>query len=224
VDGNTVQAADPGSANAWDDRTTDANSTLAYSSVQKYQTLSCQMVQSATPGVSYVAWTSATLGSSITDMWGRVYLYYSGLPNTQAVPVRGFDTGARAWEIIMDSSGFVIVRDQGGTARGTGAVPISTSQWIRIEFHATSSTTAGFIEAKLFNNADSASVSETITSSGSFSTLSKTDLIRIGEIAGTNASRTVYMDNIAVNDTGYPGPFVLPSGNLAPVIYGRGAC
>jgi hypothetical protein len=219
VDGNTVEIADAGSATPWDDRAFDANGTLTYSNVQKYQTLACQMVLSATPGGPFVAWDSSTLGSSLADLWGRVYMRHSGLPNTLHFWVRGFDTGARAWESYIDSSGFIHVRDNGGTDRGTGAVAISTGQWIRLEFHATNSTTAGFVEVKLFNSADSTTPSETITSTGSFSTLAKTDLMRFGEIAGgVNASRTVYMDNILVNDTGYPGPFgqiLLPDADTA---------
>lgn len=210
VSGNTVQTSDLGSANKWDDRTFDAaHGTLAYSNVEKYQTLSCQMVTSATPAATWVAWTSTTLGSSLADLWGRIYLRESGLPNTSSIPVRGFDTGSRAWEILILSDGHIEVRDQGGTTRGTGAVAISTGQWIRLEFHMTNHTTAGFMECKLFNSADSDTLSETITSSGSFSTLAKTDLIRFGEIQA-NASRTIYMDNILVNDTGYPGPFDAP--------------
>ena len=211
VHGSTIQVADAGSANAWNDRSTDANSTLKYSNVQKYQTLACEMIHSATPSGCFVAWSSATLGSSLADLWGRIYMHWSGLPNTQSTPVRGFDTGTRAWEFIISSSGLISVRDTGGTARGTGAVAIATGQWIRLEYHMTNSTTAGFMEVKLFNSADSETPSETITSTGSFSTLSKTDLLRMGELGGINASRTIYMDNILVNDTGYPGPFVVPS-------------
>ncbi len=209
VAGATVLAADSGSLTAWSDKQTDANGTLAYSATQKYGELACQMILSATPSGSYVAWTSAVLGTSLTSLWGRIYMHHSGLPNTVAIPVRGFDilgSGVLAWQINISSSGLVSVRDTGGTTRGTGSVPIATGQWIRLEFHVVSSVTAGVIEVKLFNNADSVTETETITSTGSFSTLSRTDLLRFGEIGGINASRTIYMDNILVNDTGYPGP------------------
>jgi hypothetical protein len=202
--GNTISIADPGSLTAWNDRQTGVDGTLTYSATEKYGTLSCQSIFSATPTGAYVAWDSV-LGTALTSLWGRMYLFHSALPNTAASPLRGFDTGVRAWEIWIDSSGFVILRDQGGNVRGTGAVPIATAQWIRLEFHVVSSLTAGVMEAKLFNTADSASPSETITSTGSFSTLTRTDLVRVGEVLGLNASRTVYMDNILVNDTGYPG-------------------
>lgn len=227
INGNTVSAGDPGSATAWNTISTDANGTLTYSNVQAYQTLACNMILSATPSTPYVDWNSTTLGSSLTDVWGRIYYWTSGLPNTAAFPVRGFDTGARAWEIFLDSLGHVNVRDNGGTTRGTGSVVISTSQFIRMEFHMISSTTAGFMEVKLFNNADSSTPSETITSTGAFSTLSRTDEIRFGENQTNNASRTLYMDNLLLNNTGYPGPFTIPSsmpGDNPPIGFlGRGA-
>lgn len=204
-DGNTIQVADAGSATAWNDRSFTADSTLKYSSTQAYDTLSAQMVFSATPDSCYVSWTSATFGS-LTELWGRTYFYYTNLPSVQSTCIRGFESGSRAWEIIIDSTGKVIVRDAGGTARGTGAVAINSPGWARIEFHVQNSSTVGFIEAKLFNNPDSATQTETITSSGSFSTGTITDEIRFGEMGGFNASNTVYMDNILINDTGYPGP------------------
>lgn len=213
--GNTVSAADPGSATAWNTVSTDVNGTLTYSNTQAYQTLSCQIILSATPSTPFVEWNSATIGSSLTNVWGRIYYWTSGLPNTAAFPVRGFSGGSRAWEIFLDSLGHVNVRDNGGTTRGTGSVAFNVASWFRMEFNMTSSASNGFMEVKLFNNPDSTSPSETITSSGAFSTLTKTDEVRWGENQSNNASRTLYMDNILLNDTGYPGPFSAPTSQPA---------
>jgi hypothetical protein len=204
--GNTIQVADAGSLNAWNDRQFGVDGTLTYSNVQAYGTRSAQMVFSATPGAAWVAWDSVTLGSSLAELWGRVYLYYTIIPSSQATVVRGLAVGSRVWELLIDSSGHIVVRDAGGTGRGTGTVAINSGAWCRIEFHVINNATAGFVEAKLFNSPDSATPSETITSTGSFSTGTVTDTIRIGESGGFNPSNTVYMDNILVNDTGYPGP------------------
>lgn len=208
--GNTVSAADAGSANAWNDKASGAGSTLTYSATQAYGTLSAQCILDAGGGESWVAWNSATIGTSLTEVWGRIYMYFTSLPTGGvAFWVRGFDTGSRAWESYIDTLGHINVRDQGGTNRGVGTVAISTGQWIRLEYHVQNSTTAGLVEVKLFNSADSATASETITSTGSFSTLSRTDLLRTGASVQTgHVSNTVYIDNVLLNDTGYPGPYV----------------
>lgn len=207
TDGNTVQAADPGSATPWSDRGFSADGTLTYSSTQKYGALSCQSIFSATPSAAYVQWNLLALsGSAWTTVYGRIYMHHSGLPNSSCVFFRGFDdpAGSRAWEFAIDSSGFIVLRDNGGTTRGIGAVRINTGQWIRIELKVISSTTSGFMQARIYNNPDSPVITETITSSGTFSTLANTNILRIGEAVGVNASRTVYIDNIMVTDVGYP--------------------
>lgn len=214
TNGNNIQTTDAGSLNAWDDRNFSADATLTYSNVEKYGNLSARMVFSATPNTAYVAWTNTTLGSSLTELWGRVYLFYAAWPATTGFWIRAFDGGSRAWESYIDSTGKLVLRDSGGTQRAISTNAINAGAWVRIEFHVQNSSTAGFIEAKLFNDPDSATATETVTSTGSFSTLTKTDLIRIGENTGGNPSNTVYMDNILVNTTGYPGPLSTPSQTL----------
>lgn len=62
------------------------------------------------------------------------------------------------------------------------------------------------IEVKIFNSPDSTTATETLTSTGAFSTLVDGRIIRIGESLGTAEALTYWMDNVLINDTGYPGP------------------
>ena len=50
--------------------------------------------------------------------------------------------------------------------------------------------------------------------------------IKFGDAGGSSTSSTVWLDNIVAGATSYPGPAAVPGSdeNLAPVIYGRGAC
>jgi hypothetical protein len=224
VDGNNILTSDGGSANAWDDIEANGTTTLKYSNVQKYQTLAMQVVTDATPNTALVSWGESTLGTSITTIYGRLYLFLPSGHDQNVFVARGFGIGgALAWEIIILAAGNILLRDNTGASSATGAVNVSMNQWIRIEFKMVSSPTVGQLEAKLFNTADSSSPDETITSAANQNTLTRTDRVRFGVTVQGKASSTYYFDNILVNDTAYPGPVVTATANLAPVIYGRGA-
>lgn len=222
-DGVNVVTGDAGSATPWDFVTLGGTSTVKYSNLQKYGALSARVVLDATPNVAYFGWDSSTLGSALTTSYGRMYVYVPTASADFFVPVQGFHevTADRAWEILVNVSLVVVLRDTGGAAVGVGTVAISLDQWIRLEWKVINSTTAGFIECKLFNNPDSATPSETITSSGSFSTLDKTDQIRLGVRSSVVASGIYYFDNFVVNDTGYPGPLVAATGTVVNPDYSQ---
>lgn len=198
--GASVDATDVGSEYAFSDDGKTANSTLTYSNTHCYGTLACEMIHSATPSGCNVTWT---LGGGITESWGRIYLHNSGLPNTYSEFARTFQSGNLKWRLAILSSGVLRLR---GSFDTDGVVPISINQWIRIEWHVICSTTVGQIEAKLFNSPNSTTPSETITTTATLDIGTAVDVIHFGDLAALNASRTVYMDNIVVNDTGYPGP------------------
>lgn len=228
VNGNSILTSDAGSANAWSEVQDPANVALTYSNTQAYQTLSGLVTCDATGAVGYVGWTTATIVPAFSGThYGRMYFYFgSALPSATVTPVRGFSTaGSRSWEFTISNTGVILGRDQGGTTRITFANTVSANSWFRLEWMIVQSTTAAVIEGKLFLSADSATPTETQTSSGSFSTLTETGRYRFGTIVGLVPNLVMYMDNINANDTGYPGPMVIPApGNFAPVIYGRGAC
>ena len=212
VAGNTIATGDAGAATAWD--SINLVGTLQYSSVEKYGALSARQVSDGSGQASYLAWGSGTLGASLTTHYGRLYMFLPAGHADYFYPVRGFDGGNRAFEILIWTDQKVHIRDQAGNDVGTGSVAFSTGQWVRMEWKVVSSATAGVIECKVFNDAASGTPSETITSTGSFSTRTKTDLLRFLFADGHAAvSSTYYFDNIVVNDTGYPGPFV-------PTLYG----
>ena len=156
VDGNSISTGDAGSATAWNTVVSTANSTQTYSNVQKYGSLSQRVVNNATPDNGYVQWTNSTLGTSLTTHWGRYYLFLPSGHDQALIFVRGLDeAGVRAWELLLNTDLTVSVRDAGGTARGTSTTALATNQWVRVEWNGVHSTTAGFIECKIFNSAES---------------------------------------------------------------------
>jgi hypothetical protein len=226
VNGAGILIGDAGSANAWNEAADPANVTLTYSNVQAYETLSCNITCNATGGQAYVGWLAATISPALSGThYGRIYGFYSAAPSALHFWVRGLEVG-RAWELRMRSTMLIELSDQGGTTRGVTTIPANINSWFRIEWRVVQSVTAGEIQLKLFNSPDSLTPTETVTTTGSFSTLAETRSFRFGSTATNIPNLLLYQDNILVNDTGYPGPLfppVVSDENFAPVIYGRGA-
>ena len=225
VNGIQPAPADPGSATQWDNVTDTANSTILYSNTQAYQTLSCEIVCDSTGGITYVDWDQTTISPAYAGThYGRIYGFLPSAPDATVFWVRGLEGASRAWELRITTGMLIQLGDTGGTQRGITTIAANTNAWFRIEWRIVQSTTAGVIEVKLFNDPDSVTPTETVTSTGSFSTLTTTDRFRFGSVATAVPNLLLYMDNIQSNDTDYPGPFsTVVAGNLAPVIYGRGA-
>lgn len=218
VNGNAVTAANPGSANAWNTVNVAGTTAWTYSNTQKYGTLSAKLVLDATPNIGYLEWSPATLGAgTLTTVYGRMYMFLPSGHDQLLLLYRGLNNaGTRCFETYLDTTNKILVRDQGGTTRATSTASVSLNQWVRIEYKVVNSVGAGQHEVKLFNNADSAVATETMTGAGAFSTLSDTSYIRMGCVASGKASATYYFDNLLLNDTGYPGP--AGGGGGSPVV------
>lgn len=225
VNGAGVLSGDPGSATQWLEVNDPVNVTVTYSNIQAYQDLSCAITCDATGGPGFVGWTPATISPAYSGThYGRIYGFFPSAPGALVFWVRGLESVSRAWELRITTGMLIELADNGGTQRGISTIAANTNAWFRVEWKVVQSTTAGVVEIKLFNDPDSVTPTETVTSTGSFSTLTTTDRLRFGSIATAVPNLLVYMDNIQSNDTDYPGPFsTVVAGNLAPVIYGRGA-
>ena len=212
INGNTITTA-PGEASltAWDE--IFILTTLTYDNDPvAHGALSARLEGSGTR----MTWNLPTP----TDHYGRVYLYVTStaLDFTFVIVDNPAFTGVVSISCV---SGKIRVSDS-VAATTDGTVNIATNQWVRIEYHVIHSATVGQIEAKLFNNAESSTPSDTITSPANRNTSTQAFDVRflISGIAGP-----INMDSIVANAISYPGPAVAPSiVNFAPVIYGRGAC
>jgi hypothetical protein len=85
-------------------------------------------------------------------------------------------------------------------------VPLNA--WFRVEIAVTGSATAGQVEVKRFDSADSVTPDETITSAATQNTRGTMNHYRFGSAGDPlPASRTMWLDNLAVTTTGgYLGP------------------
>lgn len=211
VNGNTISTGDPGSATAWDE--IFVLTSLKYdNNPVAHGLLSAELAGSGTR----MTWNLP----NPTDHYGRVYIYTPSIASnfTFLIVDKPLFTGAATISVI---GGKITAADSvGGTS--TGVVDVATNQWVRIEYHIVHSATVGQIEVKLFNNAESVSPSDVITSPANRNTATDAAGVRFclsGWVGPIN------MDTIVANATAYPGSAVIPPvSNQAPVIYGRGAC
>lgn len=216
TDGSAVLTTDTGSPTAWD-AISATNPTLIYSNATAaHGTLAGKFHLSAGAGTSYAAWSTA-LGTISGDSYGRIYLYLPAIPTAPRTSLElvQFYSGAtlKLRFGILVNSGFLYARDSAGSGptQGSGTV-IATGQWARLEWHATISTTVGFIELKLFNTADSTTADYTLTASpATLDTGASVDSIRIGQTAGNAFVNDWYVDDIIAGASSYPGPFVSSS-------------
>lgn len=201
VIGTSVDSTDPGSLTGFSDDAKNVDATLKYSGTHSYGRAAAEMIFSSTPGGCFGEWG----GMSMTEVWGRIYLYHVAFPTGGYEIIRGFDnTAALKWRIGINFSGFISLRCSTTTL---GAVAIAIGQWIRIEYHVIHSATVGQMEAKLYNYPNITTPSDVITTVATLDTGVDTVTFRIGAPSIGPASSTVYMDNIVLRDAGgYPGP------------------
>ena len=204
--GNTLTTGDTGDATAYNTVAIGSGTTLVYSTDQaKFgsQSMKCQQ----TGGAGNIQFDV----SSITDTYGRFYLYRSAVPSgTLHQLIRFQNTGSfSSYIAINHSTGRLYIRDVSAAKTATGTVSIATSQWIRIEYHLVTHASTGSLEVKLFNSPDSTTATETISFTAG-NTLSAIDTYRIGNISSMTDGPW-YMDQILLNATSYPGPYIPPS-------------
>lgn len=217
--GSNILVADPGSATAWDVVDTTAGP-LTYDNTHSYQTLSGKVAASGA-AASILSWTTAY--GTQTDHYGRIYFYSSGVSNYIRL-IQFINVGLAA-RIGINGSLKINTSGSGGVGGGTMTNSIATGQWIRIEWHIVHSATVGIVEVKLFNNPDSASPTETLTTS-SMDTQVQSVEVDFGWGSGGSSSETFWMDSIVAAATSYPGPIPGTSapGDDPPIGFlGRGA-
>jgi hypothetical protein len=169
-------------------------------------------MKSISGGASCVEWTA-----SGSEHYGRLYCWFPAFPTTNWFIA--YFTGV--FISAGTGDGRLQLRTAGDTDTFTTA--IATGQWIRLEWHVIVNASTGVKELKLFNNAASTTPTETIGSTNiDTGTYGQARLGANGGSIGVD----FWLDDIVANATSYPGPFVDPNAvfNLAPVIYGRGAC
>jgi hypothetical protein len=204
VNGNSVAAADPGSATAWDSVTIlGASNTLRYDNTHAYGDLAAKIDNATTPA-STVAMTWSTAISGPTDHYGRFYLYAGANP---AAEFRLIFFNGGSQRLQMMNTGFLRVVD--GTGSSTGSTAITLNQFVRIEYHLIHSATVGQWEVRLFNDPDSSTPTGTLSTAANRNTGASLASAAFGA-SGGGSGGVNWMDNIIAAATDWPGPAPVP--------------
>jgi hypothetical protein len=204
TDGVAISVANSGAASG-DAFTAIVNSPVpTFTTTQFRGTTAMKIVDAAS--TTDVEWRWASMTATV---WSRHYLYLTALPTgatLKIVRVISDTGGGRCAEFAVGTSGVLVGLNAANAALVTGSIAVALNQWVRIETRVFPSTTVGEVEWRLYNVADSS----TITDSGSASAAvlaADIEGVRFGEMSGNpTAPYTIYMDDLAVSDVGWIGP------------------
>lgn len=165
-----------------------------------------------------LAWTSAKLGT-VSELWGRMFLWYNATPNTPIGLIRPTTGGSQAARIRMNNDGTLTLADGGNAAEITTASALPSGQWVRIEWHIQFVAAGATVELKTFNNYQQMTVTENLSASAGGIGVN-CDTVQFGAFVGGSYTFTAWMDGIAVhNDSsiGFLGPYRLPQFARVPM-------
>jgi hypothetical protein len=215
TDGTIITTANSGdvSGTPWDLVQIGAvDATAEFDNARASQgTKSARLVSAATAAVVQLRWSF----DEIPELFTRFYLY---LPSTVALPVRllfvetaGFTQVAR-YE-IADSAGTPVVRiySEGDFANAVGTVAVTRDAWIRYETWVKLGS-SGLVQAKLFNSLDISTADDIVSINPYASTNLTAGRVRFGWNAAV-ANREYWLDSIAMETSGYMGPYSVPADN-----------
>jgi hypothetical protein len=203
--GTTITTANSGgtSGSAFDVVGIGSGGTAAFSNAQAKRGSLSLLFQTTTANSTGVAWTTS-MGTQ-TQVWFRIYAYFASLPSagTRFYTVNPGVAGAR---FTIQANGTILVQDGSNNTLTTSTAAIATGQWVRIEGYVLNSATVGQTQVMLFNSADSATPTETDTSTAVQNTGASSTGYYFGPEAGTANQGPFYADDIAVSNVAYIGP------------------
>lgn len=158
----------------------------------------------------YMTWTSS-LGT-VPEAWGRLYLYLTGVPGGIIGIVRLRSGGAQVARITVSAGAQIQLRNSSNATTATVGTAVATGQWTRIEWHCLALASSGDLEVRLHNDADSSTPTDS-ASDTAMALLDNLDEVHMGHHNVSPAS-TIWMDDLQVNTTGWPGPALVSSPHL----------
>ena len=198
VKGNTLSTSDAGNANPFDLVEVGAGpGTIVYDDTHVHGgTLAQKSSVGGSSGQADAGWTTS-LGS-LTDHYGRFYMYLSADPPADNQLVWMGNSGSQVARIWINTTGHIYTDATGGSGgSGPMAAAVALNQWVRVEYHVFNNASTGIIEVKLFNSAESTTPTETTTATAQ-NTQTLTNQILFGwNKTGTNLPKLWIDDTVA---------------------------
>ena len=210
--GNTGAA----SGNFFDTVSIGSGATLASDSAQAaHGSLSVKIATSATAAVCYCTWTTSLTASTLTLVYFRVYLFITAIQsagNFRLVSCLSSAAVISGACVLRPTTGLISMQNSANTVITTSTNAAPLSAWFRLEGYFNSAT--GQCEHKIFLTPDSATPTETVTSTTGQSLGTDVSQFRFGQGGGSTANYgPFWFDDFGASDTAYLGPAV---GGLIP--------
>lgn len=175
------------------------------------------LCMSATTGAQkQVEWNTTSLGTGNATLFGRCYFQTTGNAGVRIVQGDGATTSDIFRITLVTTTSLIAVNINGGT-NVSSTTALANNTWMRIDFQFALSGTTATITARLFfgANIEGTVPTETLTQSGA-STDAAINIIRFG--SGSSVTPTLFFDDVAVTDQGYPGPLLRPAYPIRSVV------
>jgi len=221
VNGNNILSTDVGSPTAWDSTAVTGSGARTYDNAHvAHGSLAARFFVTGGAGTAICTWSTA-LGT-VTDQYGRVYIYFTANPSAAAVcfPVRFSSVGVAKAALVINATGKVELFDA-AVSVGVTAASIALNQWVRLEWHIVHSATVGQVEVKLFNTAESDTPTETVTSAANKNTGASVDSVAIGYPLSASINLAWWADDLIVGAAAYPGPVSVATANPDGILLGH---
>lgn len=211
--GATVTTANSGglSGNAFDAVSIGTGAAATFDTAHAYGSRAYKIVSGSS--TTHLDWTSGSVGT-LTEAWGRLYLYAMGNPAAEVALLRLRRSGAQTARIGVLSGGQITLRQADNSLVATSAATITLGGWTRLEWHCIPVTSNGTIECRIYTSADSATIVETAASTTAAMTAGL-DEIHWGPV-GNESGYTYWFDALNLNNVGFPGP--VGGRRAAPVV------
>ena len=161
------------------------------------------------------------LPAASTNIWIRLYFQFQGTTFTYAIAKLQDSAGVNQGELIV-SSGALTIQDSINTTRATFATALSINTWYRVEAQYNHPGTTG-PTVRLYTSMDSTTITETQTPSGptnwGSNTASFAEFLTMGSSSGVGFTM---IDDVAVSEVGWIGPYVAPPPTTTPTEGGSG--
>jgi hypothetical protein len=207
----TVSNSFGSGSNAFDGVATAGGSSVYSTAVSAHGSLTGAFSTPASGGTASVYWSNSV--GTQTTLYGRIYLNLSAYPAANDAIVEFANAGNFAGGIQISTTGQILTQDATYNnlfaAISTQLIPLNT--WVRIEWQLVCGAAgSASLNVKYFATKDSTALTELMTdASGPYGNGSTPAINQV--LFGWNTSHvnqpTMYIDDITINNTGYPGPY-----------------
>lgn len=207
VNGTAVAYGNMGetSGHAWDFIYTGTGANITYVNNPSRGALSYQF-RTTTSDQAYVEWQRMP---DLSTIYFRFLVYIPTLPSATTRVCELNDGTNLIMSISIRTDGRLNIRDSAANLMSLTTVGVIPGRWARIEASVVSHASTGSSVVRIYTEPDSPYPAEKASSTATFNTKPSTNFvrgIRFG-LAGLNVTNTtVYVDGMAVADTGFLGP------------------